>query len=610
MIDALWKHSCLESKTFGASRKTSATVLNMMVKIMTDETMQKKSEFTIADLYRFIKTILHGETSYYWLAVIYGVGISLLTLAVPISVQMLINTVANTGLTTPLIVLSVTLFALLVISGLLNALRLHLMELFGRRFYARMLSEISLRTLYAQNPFFADSGKSTLFNRYFDIVIIQKSVPYLLIGGFTVILQALVGFVIVSLYHPVFLGFNITLVLLLWLVWGVWGRGAMLSAVELSHTKHDVAGWIEGLGASNGYYKSRRHIERALRETDRKTSEYIESSKQHFKYTFSQSVAYLFIYALASALLLGLGGWLVIIGELSLGQLVAAELILSAVFYGISQLGVYYTSFYDLTAASEELSHFYHVPQEVPAGTLEPREGAHDLIFENVKGCARNVPVTLNLEITAADRIMCCASNHGAQRMFTNLLKHHAKPDGGLVSFAGTDVLDIEVHELRQLITILDRPTLIEGTIRDFLKASHDDSNPSALLAAMRLTGLDTVVKYLPEGLDTHLSATGAPLSLVEVLKLKLAAAVLSKPSILVLNQLFDMIPASTLQNVIEALNIEDNITIIYFSNRDSALGFKKFMHLDADKQTVLNDFDKFKHTTQSGLMAKNTEGE
>ncbi|UTW55703.1 ABC transporter ATP-binding protein [Kordiimonas sp. SCSIO 12610] len=576
---------------------------------MAEKTAQNQPETSLSDLYRFIRTILNGETGYYWLAIIYGIGISLLTLAVPISVQMLINTVANTGLTTPLIVLSVTLFVLLLFSGLLNALRLHLMELFGRRFYARMLSEISLRTLYAQNPFFADSGKSTLFNRYFDIVIVQKSVPYLLVGGFTVILQALVGFVIVSLYHPVFLGFNITLVLLLWLVWGLWGKGAMMSAVQLSHTKHNVAGWIEGLGASNGYYKSRRHIERALRETDKKTSEYIESSKQHFKYTFAQSIAYLFIYALASALLLGLGGWLVIIGELSLGQLVAAELILSAVFYGISQLGVYYTSFYDLTAAAEELSHFYHVPQEVPAGTLEPREGSHDLIFENARGCARNVPVTLNLQIDAGDKVMCHAPNHGTQRMFTNLLKHHAKPDGGLVSFAGTDVLDIEVHELRQLVTILDRPTVIEGTIREFLKASHDDSNASAILSALRLTGLDMVVKYLPEGLDTELSATGAPLSLVEVLKLKLTAAVLSKPSILVLNQLFDMMPAATLQNVIETLNAEENMTIIYFSNRENTLGFERFMLLETEHQALLTDFKAFKAGAGKVAGTTDTEG-
>ena len=52
----------------------------------------------------------------------------MLSLATPISVQMLINTVANTGLTAPLVVLSLTLFGLLSASALLQALRIHLMD--------------------------------------------------------------------------------------------------------------------------------------------------------------------------------------------------------------------------------------------------------------------------------------------------------------------------------------------------------------------------------------------------------------------------------------------------------------------------------------------------
>ncbi|MEM9750187.1 MAG: ABC transporter ATP-binding protein, partial [Pseudomonadota bacterium] len=83
-------------------------------------------EMTIGELFSFFRRILGPERDFYMLAAVYGIGISLLSLATPISVQMLINTVANTGLTTPLVVLSATLFSLLLFSGLLNALRIHL----------------------------------------------------------------------------------------------------------------------------------------------------------------------------------------------------------------------------------------------------------------------------------------------------------------------------------------------------------------------------------------------------------------------------------------------------------------------------------------------------
>ena len=68
---------------------------------------------------------------------------------------------------------------------------------------------------------------------------------------------------------------------------------------------------------------------------------------------------------------------LILRGQLSLGQLVAAELILSGVFYGISQLGMYLDTFYDLVASSEELSLLFAIPQEPKVrGANGPHDGS------------------------------------------------------------------------------------------------------------------------------------------------------------------------------------------------------------------------------------------
>ncbi|MEM9881098.1 MAG: ABC transporter ATP-binding protein, partial [Pseudomonadota bacterium] len=211
---------------------------------------------TVGQVLALFGKFLKPERSFIVLGIVYGVGISLLSLATPISVQMLINTVAYTGLAGPLIMLSLTLFGLLLASALLNALRYHLMEIFGRRFYARLVSEIALRAIYAQDPFFSDDGRAPLFNRYFDIVTVQRNIPILIVGAFTILLQAVVGFTLVSFYHPYFIAFNTVVIFILVMVWLVWGRGAVRTAVELSHKKHGAAAWLEGLGASNGYYKS------------------------------------------------------------------------------------------------------------------------------------------------------------------------------------------------------------------------------------------------------------------------------------------------------------------------------------------------------------------
>ncbi len=129
---------------------------------MAGEGQSYGSKISLVKFFRLFFDILKPEANFYWLAVVYGIGISLLSLATPISVQMLINTIANTALTAPLVMLALTLFGLMVLSVLLYALRVHLMELFARRFYARMVAEISLISVYAQNPFFCCRSRSAL----------------------------------------------------------------------------------------------------------------------------------------------------------------------------------------------------------------------------------------------------------------------------------------------------------------------------------------------------------------------------------------------------------------------------------------------------------------
>ena len=557
-----------------------------------EKTTQKRmSLYELADYFR---RLLAPERDYYVMSIIYGVGISLLSLATPISVQMLINTVAHTGLTTPLVVLSVTLFVLLLISGLLNALRTHLMEIFGRRFFARMVSEIALRSVYAQNPFFSDESRTPLFNRYFDIIGVQKTMPILLIGGFTLILQAGVGFILVSLYHPLFLLFNLVLVGVIWIVWMIWGRGAVRTAIDLSRKKHEAAAWLEGLGSSNGFYKSKHHVAYALNGTNAVTKDYIEAHKSHFRQHFAQALSFFVIYAAASAALLGLGGWLVIQGQLTLGQLVAAELVLSAAFFGISQFGAYLNYFYDLCAAIEELSLFYKVAQEEPAGRAQPQTRDSSLSFLNVGGDARGASAQLTFQIPGGANVMAAASDHGLQRLVTTLLKRNLEPKGGYISFGGVDMLDIDPHALRQQIVLLDRPTIIETTIRKYLSLSAEEAAPETVLAALEAVGLAKVVARLEDGLDTRIATTGWPLSLTETMQLKLAGAIIARPRVLILNQLFDLLPEHCLTNAIETLRADVGVTLVYFSNRQRNLGFDLFLYLDRAEQTVFDAFDDF----------------
>ncbi len=551
---------------------------------------------TLPELFFFFRKILGPERGFYLLAIVYGIGISVLTLATPVSVQWLVNSIINTGLTTPLIVLSVTLFGLLILAGILNALRIHLVDVFGRRFYARMVAEIALRAIYAKNPFFDDDSRGPLFNRYFDIIIVMKRIPYLLVGGFSIILQTLVGCALVSLYHPVFLAFNIVLLTTLWLIWVIWGKRAIVSSLDLSHKKHATAAWLEGLASSNGFFKTEEHINYALHHTDEVTQTYMVQHKKHFAHYFGQTLSFLFVYALASASLLGLGGWLVIQGQLSIGQLVAAELVLAAVFFGLSQLGTYLTYFYDLCAAVEELSLFYDIEKEELTGVDEPFDGDATLEFVQARGDTRGVEMTFDFIIPSGSRVIAHAATHTSQRLFTNFMKKHELPDSGMVTLGSQDIAAVKAYALRQAIIVLDRPNTIAMTIREYLRLCSASANARQILEALSVVGLDASIARLEKGLDTSLAATGWPLSITETMQLKLAAAIIAEPKVLILNQLYDVMPEYLLIAALDRLQHKGATSVIYFTNRvATTVAAKRYLYLGLVKQRLFDDLDEFR---------------
>ena len=543
-------------------------------------------------VYSWLTPILWPEKNYFWLAIIYGVGIALLGLATPISVQLLINSIANTALPVPLFILSLILFGLLIVSGLLSVLRIHLMEMYRRRFMARLVADVTMRAINAADPFFQDDRRIDLFNRYFELVNMQKAVPSLLIGGFTIILGMIVGFVVTSFYHPFFLAFNLVLIALLWAVWAIWSKKAMKTSIILSHEKYNAAHFLETVGASNGFYKSARHIDYALDKAEQVTANYVKAHAAHFRYQFPQTIAFYFLYAAASAGLLALGGWLVIQEQLSIGQLVAAELILSGVFAGMNSLYSYLDDVYDLVASIEELSLLYGLRQEpeTPAALAPPRSGA--LILGRVRV---NLPIgaaELNLEIPEGDRLVC-QGVPGMEREFADLLKRLEKPDAGLITLGGVDITLMDPLKLRSDIMVLDRAAIVESTITDYLKLANPERNAADQMAALRLVGLEDRIALLPDGLQTRLSSTGAPFSVAKMMQLKLAAAILSEPRILVMSPLFDTLTISRLQAVFNHFKGRPT-TILYFSNRPEAVTLDGWLWMGLDRQLLTRNRAEF----------------
>jgi len=543
----------------------------------------------------WLAEIVGPEMPYIRLGIVYGVAISLLSLATPISVQLLINSVAYIALPAPLWTLAGLLFGLLMLVAALSALRVWMMALFERRLFARIVAEITLRAVHAQNPFFADQNRGDLFNRYFDLVVVQKAVPSLVIGAFTIILQSAVGLVVTSFYHPFFLGFNALLLLVILAVLMLWSHGSINTAVALSHAKHDAARWLERVGGSNGFYKSSRHLDFAMDRSEAVTATYIACHRRYFRYSFRQTVAFLSLYAFASAALLALGGNLILAGELSIGQLVAAELILSGVFYGVSQLGWYLDSLYDLVASSEELSLLFAIPQERSVAVAGQAPGSGAVKLDGVVvGGAR-----FDFALAAGEQLVTVADGN-AERLLAMVLKRHVVPDRGLVTVGGADISTFDMYLLRSEMMVLNRPTIVEVTIREYLTLASVDAIPGAMLEALEAVGLRERIAGLPQGLDTVLAASGYPLSIGELMALKLANALLVRPHVLVLSQLYDLLPVDRLTRVLRQMKTAET-TVLLCTGRPEDITLDGWFLLEPNRQRRFATRDELIAATQQG---------
>lgn len=536
-----------------------------------------QADVGLRDVAGWIRLILGPDAVFLKFALIYGGAISLLSLATPLSVQLLVNSVANVAMAAPLFTLAGILFGLLLVVGMLSALRIRLMALFERRLFARMVAEITLRAVHAKNPFFADAGTGHLFNRFFDLITVQKALPSLLIGGFTILLQGVVGLILTSFYHPVFLAFNVVLVMVLMVIWKIWTRSGIRTAVAKSHAKHATAHWLESVGASNGFYQSIRHLDYAIDRSEEMTRSYVRAHEQHFNFSFAQTVCLLFTYASASAGLLALGGWLIIKGQLSIGQLVAAELILSGVFYGIAQLGTYLDAFYDLSAGVEELSLFWGIPQQVPQGDGRgPADGTIQLKAVRV-GKHR-----FDFAVNSGEQVGIVAEG-SAQSAIILLLKRHELPAQGLVNVGGQNITSLDMFRLRADVRVLDRPSFVEMSINDYLRLAMG-SGEGDVMGALETVGLTEVLVDLPGGLDAVISSSGWPLSVGDLMALKLAAALLARPKVLVLSPLYDLLPPRRLEAALRQFKALGT-TVLQFTRRPEGVQRDRYLWIGRDAQ-------------------------
>jgi ABC-type multidrug transport system fused ATPase/permease subunit len=267
-----------------------------------------------------------------------------------------------------------------------------------------------------------------------------------------------------------------------------------------------------------------------------------------------------FLAGVATAVVLGYGGWLTVNGDVSVGTLFAFLLYLSNFFDPVQQLSQLYNTFLSAVAALDKIM---DVMDEEP--TVVDRPDAQPLPtieghvrFDGVRfgyGEGAEVLHGIDLVVPAGTTVALVGHTGAGKSTIAKLLARFYDPREGRLTIDGHDLREVTQESLRrQLGVVPQEGFLFAGTVHENIAFGRPDAGAEEVAAAARAVGAHEFIAALEHGYDTEVGERGNRLSLGQRQLVAFARALLADPRILVLDEATSSVDIGTEQRIERAL--------------------------------------------------------
>jgi ATP-binding cassette, subfamily B, bacterial len=283
---------------------------------------------------------------------------------------------------------------------------------------------------------------------------------------------------------------------------------------------------------------------------------------------------------LGQAVLLGVGGSMVLDHTLSLGALVAFFLYLNRFLQPIQLLVQQYNTFQQGQSSIAKLRTLLETEPTVlePPHPLELPPISGRIALENVSfGYQPGVEVLhdVDLEIAPGETVSFVGPTGAGKSTIAKLVTRFYDPTAGRVLIDGCDLKEVSLHSLRrQLGVVPQEPFLFAGTIRDNISFARPDATDEEIDEAVARVGLEDLVERLPEGVDTIVHERGQSLSSGERQLIALARAFVARPRVLVLDEAtsnLDLASETKIEGALDVL-LQDRTAILIAHRLSTAM--------------------------------------
>ncbi len=483
------------------------------------------------------------------------------TIAIPLAFKYLFDTVIPDGSVRRLVIFILVVFGIFVTSTLMTMRRSYVTALVNHRVLLGLQERMFERLQQLSHNFYARAKVGDLMSRLSqDLNTVNEATTSVLAEGMYLVLSAIAAAITALVLSPL-LGalvlvvvplFSLSYVMLMSRVrrashevQTIYGQVAAMTQENLSAHSLIKAFGLEG--RSIGTYRAR--LGALLRAILR-----VVWLGAAFEASVGMAVT------LGQLVIIGLGGYLVIDGNISLGTLVAFVGLLPTFFQPITSLANVGQQVQRAAGAMDRVLEVLEEPIDVTekAGAVDLPPLSADIRLENVTfGYEPERPILRNLDMTVAagSHVAIVGPSGSGKSTVVNLLLRFWDAQEGRVLFDGRDVRDVTLASLRAQTGLVFQDTFVfDTTLRENIALAKESATDDEVLAAAKAARLDAWIDSLPAGPDTILGERGVRMSGGQRQRLAIARALLRNPSILILDEATSALDAKTEAEILDTL--------------------------------------------------------